>query len=125
MSNHTRFQYWQDQLEQNKLGVVGRLIEYEEQLNRLNAPVDGKYRRSVIQCLLENAGSHKSVLDGYDNCIIGISDVENEVVYSKAAILKELRTFCKTYLEALDYFEFNVASTAASQGIIIVDDTIF
>lgn len=125
MSNHTRFQYWQDQLERNKLGVLSRLIEYETELEHLQAQPDGKQRREAINAILENADLTAAVLDGFDDCIIGLAEDNMTVVYSKQRIFQALRKFCKTHLEALDYYEFNVLPVANPLNVVIVDDMIF
>ena len=123
--SHTRFQYWQDQLERNKLGVLSRLIEYETELEHLQTEPDAKQQRETVNTILENAELTAITLDGFDACIIGLAEDNMAIVYSKQRIFKALRKFCKTHLEALDYYEFNVLPVAAPLNVVIVDDMIF
>jgi hypothetical protein len=125
MSTADRTDYWLQRIEKDKLGVVARLIEYEAELDRHQALPDGKQRREVVEAILENAEQTAVVLDGFDACIVGLNEDNLAVVYSKQRIFQALRTFCKTHLEALDYYEFNILPVAGCLDAVIVDDTIF
>lgn len=121
----SRTDYWLKRIEQDKLGVLSRLIEYEAEIERFQAQPNGRQRRETVSVILENADATASVLDGFDDCIIGLAEDDMMVVYSKQRIFQALRKFCKTHLEALDYYEFNVLPAAGPLDVVIVDDTIF
>jgi hypothetical protein len=120
-----RTDYWLQRIEKDKLGVVARLTEYEAEIERAQQPPAVGDRRQIIEELLESTDANKSILDGLDAAIIGVSDTNMDIVYSKTKILEVLKYMGMTYIEALDFYEFNTLSVAEQLGIVIVDDTIF
>jgi len=120
-----RTDYWLQRIEKDKLGVVARLTEYEAEIERAQQPPAVGDRRQIIEELLESTDANKSILDGLDAAIIGVSDTNMDIVYSKTKILEVLKCMGMTYIEALDFYEFNTLSVAEQLGIVIVDDTIF
>jgi hypothetical protein len=125
MSTADRTDYWLQRIEKDKLGVVARLTEYEAEIERAQQPPAVGDRRQIIEELLESTDANKSILDGLDAAIIGVSDTNMDIVYSKTKILEVLKCMGMTYIEALDFYEFNTLSVAEQLGIVIVDDTIF
>lgn len=124
MSTASRTDYWLQRIDKDKLGVVARLIEYEAEIDRAQQPPDVD-RRQIIEEMLEHADANKPILDGLDAAIIGVSDTGMDIVYSKSKILEVFKGMGMTYIEALDYYEFNTMPVAEQLGIVIVDDTIF
>jgi len=120
-----RIKYWLDAIDRSKFSVVTRLLEYEAELERAEQPVDAKNNLAVIEDVLTTADESRARLDGYDDCIIGLTESNMRLVYSRARIFKALRKFCKTHLEALDYYEFNVLPVAEGLDVVIVDDMMF
>lgn len=52
------------------------------------------------------------LMDGFDDCIIGLlGGEEAKVVYSEELILEKLAKDLGSMDDALDYFSFNIAST--------------
>jgi hypothetical protein len=84
-----------------------------------------KNRRETVEAMLELAELERPVLTGYDDCIIGLDEKSMRVVYSKEKICQALCAFCKTRLEALEFYEFNILPVADGLDIVIVDDMIF
>jgi hypothetical protein len=65
-------------------------------------------------------------LDGHDNAILGIEQNNYRVAYSLAKILNNLVDEGMTYEEALEFYDFNIASAyVGEQTPIYIDDTLF
>jgi len=120
----TRTDYWLQRIESDKIGVVARLIEYEAEIERAQQP-NVEERRQIIEEMLEHADANKPILDGLDAAILGVSDAGMDIVYSKSKILNAFKGMGMTYIEALEFYEFNTLPVAEQLGIVIVDDTIF
>jgi hypothetical protein len=124
MSTASRTDYWLQRIENDKIGVVARLIEYEAELERAQQP-NVEERRQIIEEVLEHADENKPILDGLDAAIIGVSDAGMDIVYSKSKILEVFKGMGMDHAEALEFYEFNTLPVAEQLGIVIVDDTIF
>ena len=75
--------------------------------------------REKINSILDGRGENAVLLEGFDSCIIGVTDMEDggvSVCYDTEKILQILRKQGMYNSEAQEYFDFNIAGCKFSGG---------
>lgn len=62
--------------------------------------------------------------DGFDDCILGLSDPDFIVVYSSEKCIEKLKKDGMSHEEAVEYFDFNVAGAYVGKRTPIFCDTL-
>ena len=132
MKNTIRMHYWNDQLEKNKLVVLSRLLEYEDELERLQQNAAKPDYPEKIRKLCDKADALYPVfLKDFDRAILGITEPRTlghehtsmQVVYSRSLIFKLLYSRGMTHLQALDFYDSEILPLAQHlTSITIMDD---
>lgn len=84
-------------------------------------------KRVALEHAIEDRGLKAVFLDGFDNCIIGSTDLPDggvSICYDTEKILKSLQKQGMYRHEAQEYFDFNVAGCKFSEGNPIFVDTV-
>ena len=84
-------------------------------------------KREAIKMALEDRGLTAVLIDGFDSCIIGTTDLPDggtSVCYDTAKIIRELRKQGMTHQEAIEYFDFNIEGAKFSGGNPTFIDTL-
>ena len=75
-------------------------------------------KRLAITAALEDRGMKAVLIDGFDSCIIGTTDLPDggaSVCYDTSKIIKELRKQGMTHQEAIEYFDYNIEGAKFSE----------
>lgn len=74
-----------------------------------------------IRCFLEEVCPNSLLVDGMDDCIIGLSislPSDTNVVYSTLAIIRKLMQRDKmSYFDAIEFFDFNIKGARFDKSI--------
>ena len=84
-------------------------------------------KRKALEQAIEDRGLKAVFLDGFDNCIIGSTDLPDggvSICYDTEKILKSLQRQGMYRPEAVEYFDFNVAGCKFSEGNPTFIDTL-
>ena len=74
-------------------------------------------KRKAIERLLEDSGAQSMILEGFDDCIIGINNETYSVCYDASKIIESLvNNQGVTYSEAEEFFSFNIEGSKVSDG---------
>ena len=69
----------------------------------------------ILKRLVEQYDDHTfTIMDGYDDCVMGVVSrcgMEPVILYDVEKVIEKNMSFDMTYLEALEYFEFNQAGS--------------
>ena len=66
--------------------------------------------RCAIEQMVEEGTADGELLfaDGYDDCIIGVNDARTCVIYDQQGIIKKLMADGMDFIDAREYFDFNI-----------------